>query len=546
MTKKNVMRFLPLGGSGEIGMNLNLYEYNNQWLMVDLGITFNDRLGIEVLMPNPQYIVEKKDQLCGILLTHGHEDHIGAIPYLWERFKCPLYATPFTAEMIRYKMNDQQIDIEGYLHEIPLEGTAQIGPFHIQMVTLTHSVPEPNGVLIKTDAATIFHTGDWKIDRNPLVGKAIEEEQLKKIGDAGVDALVCDSTNVFCEGDSGSENDVRDNLIEMIGTYKKEALFVSCFASNLARLETIALAAQKHGRQVAIVGRGFHKINEIARKLGYLGKTPPFISMHKAKDLPRSKVLYLCSGSQGETRAALSRIASEMHADIKMAQGDVVIFSSRVIPGNEKSIIALKNKITKLGVKVVHERSHEIHVSGHPSRNDLVQMYEWIRPKTVIPVHGELVHMVEQGRLAKKSGVPHVVIPENGTLIEIASSGAAIVEEVPTGRLALDGNQLLSLSHSSLKERHRLSTDGVASVVLTFDEENRLMGAPQVIFNGISINGDLKTACVDDMIYAIETLTIAERNKDDLVHEKLRLAIQRKVQNEIDKKPVVVAHIVRH
>ena len=546
MTKKNVMRFLPLGGSGEIGMNLNLYEYNNQWLMVDLGITFNDRLGIEVLMPNPQYIAEKKDQLCGILLTHGHEDHIGAIPYLWERFKCPLYATPFTAEMIRYKMNDQQIDIDGYLHEIPLEGEAHIGPFHIKMVTLTHSVPEPNGVLIKTDAATIFHTGDWKIDRNPLVGKAIEEEELKKIGDAGVDVLVCDSTNVFCEGDSGSENDVRDNLIEMIGTYKKEALFVSCFASNLARLETIALAAQKHGRQVAIVGRGFHKINEIARKLGYLGKTPPFISTQKAKDLPRSKVLYLCSGSQGEARAALSRIASDMHLDVKMAQGDAVIFSSRVIPGNEKSIISLKNKITKLGVKVVHERSHEIHVSGHPSRNDLVQMYEWIRPKTVIPVHGELVHMVEQGRLAKKSGVPHVVIPENGTLIEITSSSAAIVDEVPTGRLALDGSQLLSLSHSSLKERHRLSTDGVASVVLTFDEENRLMGAPMLIFNGLSVNGDLKAACVDDMIYAIETLTVPERNKDDLVHEKLRLAIQRKVQNEINKKPVMVAHIVRH
>ena len=268
--------------------------------------------------------------------------------------------------------------------------------------------------------------------------------------------------------------------------------------------------------------------------------------MSKAKDLPRKKVLYLCSGSQGETRAALSRIASDMHVDIKMAQGDVVIFSSRVIPGNEKSIIALKNKITKLGVKVVHERNHEIHVSGHPSRNDLVQMYKWIRPKTVIPVHGELVHMVEQGRLAKKSGVPHVVIPENGTLIEITAQGAAIVDEVPSGRLALDGNRVLSLTHSSLKERQRLSTDGVASVVVTFDEENRLMGAPLLMFNGISVDGDLKATCVDDMIYALETLTIPERNKDDLVHEKIRLAIQRKVQNEIDKKPVVVAHLIRH
>jgi ribonuclease J len=546
MSKKNIMRFLPLGGSGEIGMNLNLYEFNNQWLMVDLGITFNDRLGIEVLMPNPQYIIEKKDQICGLLLTHGHEDHIGAIPYLWEKFKCPLYATPFTAEMIRHKMNDQQIDIEGYLHEIPLEGKVQIGPFDIQMVTLTHSVPEPNGVLIKTEAATVFHTGDWKIDPNPLIGKPIEEKVLKKIGDEGVDALVCDSTNVFCEGDSGSEEEVRQNLIEMIGTYKNEAVFVSCFASNLARLETIALAAHRHGRQVAIVGRGFNKINEIARKLGYLKNTAPFISMSKAKDLPRKKILYLCSGSQGETRAALSRIASETHSEIKMAQGDVVIFSSRVIPGNEKSIISLKNKITKLGVKVVHERSRDIHVSGHPSRNDLVQMYQWIRPKTVIPVHGELVHMVEQGRLAKKNGISNVVIPENGTLIEITPKGAAIVEEVPSGRLALDGNRLLSLTHSSLKERHRLGTDGVSSIVITLDEENRLMGAPLAIFNGISIDGDLKALCIDDIIYALETLTIPERNSNELIHEKTRLAIQRKLQNETGKKPVVIVHIIRH
>lgn len=546
MTKKNMMKFLPLGGSGEIGMNLNLYEYNDQWLMVDLGITFNDRLGVEVLMPNPQYIVEKRDQLCGILLTHGHEDHIGAIPYLWEKFKCPLYATPFTAEMIRHKMNDHQIDIDGYLHEVPLEGKVQIGPFDLQMVTLTHSVPEPNGVLIKTPAATVFHTGDWKIDPRPLIGKPIAENELKKIGDQGVDVLVCDSTNVFFEGDSGSEGHVRDNLIEMIGSYKKEAVFVSCFASNLARLESIAMAAQAHGRQVAIVGRGFHKINDIARKLGYLNQLPPFISTQKAKDMPRSKVLYLCSGSQGESRAALSRIASEMHMDVKMAPGDVVIFSSRVIPGNEKSIIGLKNKITKLGVKVVHEKSHEIHVSGHPSRNDLIQMYEWIRPNTVIPVHGELVHMVEQGRLAKKQGVPHVVIPENGTLIEISSKGVGIVDEVPTGRLAVDGNRLISFSHSSLKERHRLSTDGVGSIVIILDEENRLMGAPILTFNGISIDGDLKNACVDDVIYAIENLTIPERNSDELVQDKIRLAIQRKVQNETDKKPVVISHIVRH
>ncbi|MDC0349016.1 ribonuclease J [Alphaproteobacteria bacterium] len=545
MPSNNTMKFLPLGGAGEIGMNLNLYEFEGQWLMVDLGITFNDRLGVEVLMPNPQYIVEKKDKVCGLLLTHGHEDHIGAIPYLWERLKCPMYATPFTAEMIRHKMDEHQIDIEGYLHEIPLEGEAKIGPFSIKMVTLAHSIPEPNGVLIKTKASTIFHTGDWKIDPNPLIGKPIEEEQLKKIGDEGVDALVCDSTNVFCEGDSGSEEDVRKNLTELIGTYKKEAVFVSCFASNLARLETAAIAAQKNGRQVAILGRGFRKINEIARKLGHLKNIPPFLTMNKLRNIPKSKILYICSGSQGESRAALSRIASEMHPDIKMAPGDVVIFSSRVIPGNEKSIIALKNKITKQGVKIITGKNEDLHVSGHPSRNDLVKMYGWIRPKTVIPVHGELIHMVEQGRLAKKNGVPNVLIPENGTLIEIDSATATVIDQVPSGRLALDGNTLISLTHNTLKERKKLEANGVVSVVLTIDKESNLKGTPLLISQGITMDGDLKAACVEDIIYALDSLTTPQINDEDIVQDKVRLSVQRKTQFETEKKPIVISHVIR-
>ncbi|UNM06000.1 MAG: ribonuclease J [Holosporaceae bacterium] len=351
---KNALYFLPLGGAGEIGMNLNAYRYGDKWLLVDMGITFNDRLGIEVLMPNPQYLIEQKEKICGLFLTHGHEDHIGAIPYLWNRFKCPMYATPFTAELIRHKMNDQQIDIEGYLHEVPLEGKIDIGPFKIYLVTLTHSVPEPNGALIEAGNTKVFHTGDWKIDPNPLIGKPVEEEALRKIGDAGVDAMVCDSTNVFCEGDSGSEEEVESNLSDLIGSYKKNAVFVTCFASNLARLQTIALAAKKHGRHVAILGRGFSRINEIARKLGYLKNVPPFLTLSNVKKYARNKVLYLCSGSQGEHRAALSRIASESHPDVSMSPGMLLFFSSRIIPGNEKSIISLQNKITKLGVKVVY------------------------------------------------------------------------------------------------------------------------------------------------------------------------------------------------
>lgn len=538
--------FLPLGGSGEIGMNLNLYGYKDQWLMVDLGITFHDRLGVEVILPNPQYIAERKDKLVGILLTHAHEDHIGAVPYLWERFKCPIYATPFTAEMVKIKMKDHNLPYKDIINIIPLEGHKQIGPFDIQMVTLTHSIPEPNGVLIKTPVGTIFHTGDWKIDETPLIGKAIDGNALQKIGDEGVLAMVCDSTNVFQKKASGSEGTVRDSLIELIGEHSaKGSIFVTCFASNLARLETIAVAAHQHGRQVAILGRGFHKVNEVARKLNYLKDLAPFIDVDKAKSLPRDKVLYICSGSQGEFRAALGRIASQTHPEVKMVPGDVVVFSSRIIPGNDKQINAMKNKIIKLGVKVINEHPTDIHVSGHPSRDELIQMYDWIRPRIVIPVHGEAIHMVEQGRLAKKHGIKHVVIPENGTLIEITKDSAEIVDEVAAGRLALDGNMLISFSHGSLKERFQLGTDGVASVVLVLNEKNNLGDIPKVTFQGLSVSGDLARIIHEEIDMLFNILSDSEKLKDDLLADRIQKIVQRVCQKNIFKKPVVITHVVR-
>ncbi len=527
-------------------MNLNLYGYKDQWLMVDLGITFHDRLGVEVILPNPQYIAERKDKLVGILLTHAHEDHIGAVPYLWERFKCPIYATPFTAEMVKIKMKDHNLPYKDIINIIPLEGHKQIGPFDIQMVTLTHSIPEPNGVLIKTPVGTIFHTGDWKIDETPLIGKAIDGNALQKIGDEGVLAMVCDSTNVFQKKASGSEGTVRDSLIELIGEHSaKGSIFVTCFASNLARLETIAVAAHQHGRQVAILGRGFHKVNEVARKLNYLKDLAPFIDVDKAKSLPRDKVLYICSGSQGEFRAALGRIASQTHPEVKMVPGDVVVFSSRIIPGNDKQINAMKNKIIKLGVKVINEHPTDIHVSGHPSRDELIQMYDWIRPRIVIPVHGEAIHMVEQGRLAKKHGIKHVVIPENGTLIEITKDSAEIVDEVAAGRLALDGNMLISFSHGSLKERFQLGTDGVASVVLVLNEKNNLGDIPKVTFQGLSVSGDLARIIHEEIDMLFNILSDSEKLKDDLLADRIQKIVQRVCQKNIFKKPVVITHVVR-
>lgn len=538
--------FLPLGGSGEIGMNLNLYGYKDQWLMVDLGITFHDRLGIEVILPNPQYIAERKDKLVGLLLTHAHEDHIGAVPYLWERFKCPIYATPFTAEMVKIKMKDHNLPYKDIINIIPLEGHKQIGPFDIQMVTLTHSIPEPNGVLIKTPVGTIFHTGDWKIDETPLIGEAIDGNALQKMGDDGILAMICDSTNVFQKKPSGSEGTVRDSLIELIGEHSaKGAIFVTCFASNLARLETIAMAAHQHGRQVAILGRGFHKVNEVARKLNYLKDLPAFIDVDKAKSLPRDKVLYICSGSQGEFRAALSRIASQTHPDVKMVPNDIVVFSSRIIPGNDKQINALKNKIIRLGVKVINEHPTDIHVSGHPSRDELIQMYDWIRPRIVIPVHGEAIHMVEQGRLAKKHGIKHVVIPENGTLIEITKDSAEIVDEVAAGRLALDGNMLISFNHGSLKERFQLGTEGVASVVLVLNDKNNLGDIPKITFQGLSVSGDLTTAIHEEIEMMFHILSDSERLKDDILTDRVQKIVQRVCQKTIFKKPIVITHVVR-
>ncbi|MEI8320934.1 MAG: ribonuclease J [Alphaproteobacteria bacterium] len=544
--KEDSVYFLPLGGSGEIGMNLNLYGYKNRWLMVDCGITFHDRVGVEVLMPNISFLQDKLDKLEAIVLTHAHEDHIGALPYLWEKLGKPqLYATPFTIEMIRKKMKETGLDFESSLNVIPLKASQKIGDFEIEMVTLTHSIPEPSGIILRTPVGNIFHTGDWKIDHAPLIGKPIQDQELRKIGDQGILAMISDSTNVFHEGDSGSEETVRDNLDTLIGSYTKGAVFVTCFASNVARLQSIALAGQKHGRKVVLLGRGFHNINEISQKFGYLKNVGQFTEARAAGSIARQKVLYICSGSQGESRAALSRISSGTHPDVKMKEGDVVIFSSRIIPGNEKSINNLKSKIIKLGVNVIFKHSEDIHVSGHPSRNDLVKMYEWIRPQTLIPVHGELIHMVEQGKLGKKQGIPNIVIPENGTIVEITKTGATIIDEVPTGKLALDGTQLLSFNDPIFRTRHYLGNDGVLSLSLLLNEENELHEEPDIKKLGLSFDEktgkDLESLTLD----AFESLSVPQRNDDGNIENTLKKSLVNFLDRKISKKPLVVVHIIR-
>lgn len=541
---KDKLYFLPLGGSGEIGMNLNLYAYEDQWLMVDLGVSFYDRLGVDIMTPNPQYIVERRKKLAGLLLTHAHEDHIGAVPHLWDQLKCPIYATPFTAEMVRRKLKEKNIDFEGYIHEIPLEGHQKIGPFDIQLVSLTHSIPEPNGVVIRTKAGTVFHTGDWKIDPAPMIGEPIDSKQLQDLGDEGVLAMVCDSTNVFTDGTSGSEGDVRENLTSVIGSYKKEKVFVTCFASNLARLETVALAAQAAGRKVVLLGRSFDRMVEVARANGYLKEVHQFISAEVAASMPNHKVLYLCSGSQGEHRAALNRIASGSMRNVSIDEGDVVIFSSRVIPGNERSINYIKNKLIRLGVRVIVRHELDLHVSGHPARGELEQMYDWIRPKILVPVHGELQHMVEQGRLGKKHGIPEIVVPENGTLIDLTEGDAGIIDEVPAGRLALDGDMLVTFDHGALKERRNLESNGTTAATLLVDAKNRLK---DVAFSakGFVMTQELQDDVYDAIEHAYHQVPKGDLEDSGAIQEEVRRVIRRTIYQSNGKRPVTMVHVLR-
>ncbi len=537
--------FLPLGGSGEIGMNLNLYAYKDQWLMVDLGVTFNDTLGVDILMPNPQFIVQRREKLCGILLTHAHEDHIGAVPYLWPQLKCPIYTTPFTAIILRAKLEEVGLLGEVEIHEISVNGSATIGPFEIDMVRLTHSIPEPNGVFIKTPLGQVFHTGDWKLDPEPMLGEPTDEAKLKALG-AGNDvlAMVCDSTNAFETTNTGSEKDAYDGIKRALADHSEGMVVVTCFASNVARMQSIAKLAASAGRKVALAGRSFGRMVDAAQQCGYLQDLPDFIPLKRVHDSAPKNICVICTGSQGEGRAALWRIAEGSHPDVFLREGDVVIFSSRVIPGNEKRIGLLKNKLTRLGATLITQHHYDIHVSGHPSAAELLQMYEWIQPKTSIPVHGELRHMVQQGKIARKAGVKNVIIPENGTLIQLAPSVPGIVDEVPSGRLALDGDAVVRWDHSALKERAKLSYQGAIFVTLFLDSDWGLNQKPDVSMIGLVNLDNIKETmalCISEFVKGTSPI------EEDVEHvrDEVERLIRRMCRSYLGKKPTVSVHIVQ-
>jgi ribonuclease J len=537
--------FLPLGGAGEIGMNLNLFGHDNQWLMVDLGITFGDRLGIEVIMPDPAFIAERRESLAGLIITHAHEDHVGAVPYLWPLLQCPVYATPFTATILRQKLKDKPWGKKVPIIEVPLSGAVQVGKFSVEFITLTHSIPEPNAVAITTPLGTILHTGDWKIDGNPLVGDITDHARLEELGNQGILAMVCDSTNVFNEGTSGSEEDVRNELINLVGSHPEGRVVVACFASNVARLETASVAARANGRQPVLVGRSLIRMEQAARENGYLKDIPPFLDEDSAQSLPRDKVLLIATGSQGEPRSALARIASAQHPAIELDAGDTVIFSSRMIPGNERSISALQNRLVLRGIKVITAHEEDIHVSGHPARDELRQMYAWARPQILVPVHGEARHLQAQAILGLECGIPKAVIPENGSLIHLASGAPKIIDQVPTGRLAFDGNRLVPMNSLMLRDRFRLSVQGTIVATIAVDRAGQPARPIHLTMLGVAEAGE-ETEDMSREINRVIRHTLNEtQENDEIRREALRVAIRRAVNSRFGKKPLTEIHLLQ-
>ena len=444
---KDELLFVPLGGTGEIGMNLNLYGHAGKWLMVDLGVMFRDKsaYGLEVIMPDPVFIAERSGDLAGLVLTHAHEDHIGAVPYLWPRLRCPIYATPFTASVVARKLKQAGLDRRAPITELPMSSKFDVGPFAIELVTLTHSIPEPNAVVIRTPLGTIVHTGDWKLDPDPLVGRCVDEATLVDVGQSGVLATICDSTNALVAGRSGSEADLRKSLVELVGRFDQRVV-VGCFASNIARLETLSHVAETNGRHAALVGRSLWRMHDAARENGYLANTPAFLTANEASYLPRDKVLLICTGSQGEPRAALPRIAAGHHPEIVLDAGDTAIFSSRIIPGNEAAIERLQARLREQGIAVIATDDEFVHVSGHPARDELRQMYRWLNPHVAIPVHGEPAHLDAHAGLARDCGVPNVLRIENGDMVRLAPGPARVIGSVSTGRLGVERGRLVPLA----------------------------------------------------------------------------------------------------
>lgn len=547
----NELLFIPLGGSKEIGMNLNLYHYKGKWLIVDLGAGFADDYfpGIDMIVPDISFLEDKLKDIVGIVLTHAHEDHIGAVQYLWDEIRCPIYTTTFTSNFLKARLSETSFAKKVKIHELKESSTLKLEPFEIQMVPITHSTPEMQGLLIRTDLGNIFHTGDWKFDPNPIISKATDMDLLKKIGDEGVLALVGDSTNVFNETPSGSEGDLFASLNELVSSAKKMVV-VTTFASNVARLATILKVAKQNNRRVALAGRSLWRIVQAAQQSGYLLDAPDFINEDNVKNVARDKLLVIATGCQGEPLAATTKMAFGTHNFLKLSKGDTVIFSSKIIPGNDKKIFRLFNQFVHLGIEVMTEKDHFVHVSGHPSSTELKEMYKLVRPQISIPVHGELVHMHEHAKLARKWGVPFALEVENGLVSKLAPGNPEIIGQVDSGYLGVDGNYLLSADSPVLRMRRKIQKDGIIIITLIINQKGILTCPPIIKTPGVldHVSDDF---IINDMKEEIQAVLDQHANstsqnrgisKDTLMN-LARQAVRRILREEVGKIPVIDVHI---
>ncbi len=551
--KKEELLFCPLGGSGEIGMNMNLFSYGKpeaqKWIIVDIGVTFADDSipGIDLIYPDPGFIIDKKKDLLGIVLTHAHEDHIGAIAHIWPKLKCKMYATPFTAALIKEKFKEKKIDIGKNLKIVDLNGNIKLGPFKIEFITLTHSILEPNGLLIETPAGIVLHTGDWKVDPNPLIGNKIDQTKLKEIGNKGVLAMICDSTNVLSHGRAGSEADVRTNLLKLMSNLKKR-IIVTSFASNVARMETIFYCAEKTKRQISLVGRSMHRIYKAAKQCGYLKNVISPIDAREAKKISREKIVYLCTGSQGEPMGAMMRIINYTHPDVFIEKEDTVIFSSKIIPGNEKKLYKLHNQLVKNQIDVISEETDFVHVSGHPNREDLRDMYDWVKPKSVIPVHGEHRHMAEHISFAKEMQVPYPVQVENGDIVKLfPGQKPEVFDKAPVGRLYVDGIISVNEDSQSIRERKNLANNGYLEVTILINGKGKLFKKPLVSFKGLPIEEaqDFFYDLEDEIENISRTFSLNNKKQESNLIEALKISCRKIVKEKTGKKPYTNINLVR-
>jgi len=540
------LAFLPLGGTGEIGMNLNVYRCDDTLLAVDCGIGFaaDDAPEVDIMVPDPAWLAARRDRLVGLVITHAHEDHLGAVVHLWRQFRCPVHATPFAAAVLTRKLTEA-----GMIHEVPLIVTApgarfRLGPFDLQYIPVAHSVPESQALAIRTRHGLVLHTGDWKLDPDPLIGPRTDEAAFAALGEEGVLAMICDSTNAMVEGHSGSEAEVRRNLAALVRGLKGRVA-VTGFASNVARLESIALAGRAAGRQVALFGRSLRNIEAAARDCGYLKSVPPFVPEEEADYLPDDEILLICTGSQGEPRSAMAKIAEDTHPNIALGEGDTVIFSSRRIPGNERAIQRIQDGLARRGCRVMTDEDHMVHVSGHPARDELRRLYALVRPRFAVPVHGEWRHMQEHAGLAAECGaVPFLI--EDGDALRLSGNRPEICESVPSGRLAVDGERLVPMDGSLLAQRRRMMFNGVVVASLAVDAQGRLVGEPQISAPGLFETGDPEPGLIaSELRRGLAELPATLRRGDDELREAVRATLRKQVGRRLRKRPTVEVHVIR-